>query len=110
MTADSLSALLRRADPAASPAILSSAEFSGAVHSRIRSVDTAPVSALANFARHIYPLAAALAFLASLAAGGSLAYSAHQRDRTDLFADAYARSIDPMLMHASQSAGIHLHR
>jgi hypothetical protein len=107
---DPLSALLRRADPAAGTAQTEPAAFAAAVHRRIRSADPTPVAFPSAFARQLYPLAAALAVLASVAAGGSLAYAAHQRERSDFFADAYARSIDPVLMHANQSAPAHGNR
>lgn len=110
---DPLSALLRRADPASDLPAANPASFAAAVHRRIRTVDTASAPAAAfpsALARQFYPLAAALALLASLAAGGSLAYAAHQRDRVTFFADAYARGIDPVLMHASLPASDHAHR
>jgi hypothetical protein len=111
---DPLSALLRRADPASALASADPAAFAASVRARIRTADTAPTRASATFpsafARQLFPLAAALALLASLAAGGSLAYAAHQRDRVAFFADAYARSIDPVLMHASLPAPGHAHR
>lgn len=111
---DPLSALLRRADPASTLPAADHADFAAAVHRRIRTADTAsapdPTAFPSAFARQLFPLAAALALLASLAAGGSLAYAAHQRDRVAFFADAYARSIDPVLMHASLPAAGHAHR
>lgn len=111
---DPLSALLRRADPASDLPAADPATFAASVHRRIRAADTAAVPATAAspsaFARQLYPLAAALALLASLAAGGSLAYAAHRNESRAFFADAYARSIDPVLMHASLPAAGHVHR
>jgi hypothetical protein len=105
--ADNLSALLRRADPAAgapSPA-LSADAFAAAVHARIQSADTASARLRrSGFASQLFPLAAALAIIASLAAGGSLAYAGAQRAQTEIHASAYARTIDPWLMHADRSA------
>lgn len=108
---DPLSALLRRADPASDLPAADPATFAASVHRRIRAADTAAASAFPSaFARQLYPLAAALALLASLAAGGSLAYAAHRNESRAFFADAYARSIDPVLMHASLPAAGHVHR
>lgn len=101
-----LRALLRRADPADGLASPPPAAFAAAVHARIASADTAAVRAVRAraFPRQLLPLAAALALLASLGAGSAAAYAAHQRERTDRYASALARSIDPWLMHADLDA------
>lgn len=104
--ADPLSDLLRRADPAA-PGISAPAAFAAAVHARIQSADTEASLRPRGLARHLLPLAAALAMLASVLAGGSAALAAHRRENTEHFAAAYARSVDPVLMHASHSASAH---
>lgn len=97
--------LLRRADPADDLAVSSSddaAAFAVAVHARIRAADTAVLSSpVARLASQLYPLAAALALLASLGAGATAAYAQHQRARGEVIAAAYARGIDPWLMHTS---------
>lgn len=106
-SADPLSSLLHRADPAANAGrTLDPAAFSAAVHARIRSSVTQPVPFLSfsGWRQELYNLAAALAIIAALAAGGSLAYARHQRETSDFYADAYARSIDPLQMHASHPA------
>lgn len=107
-SADSLSDLLRRGDPAAGATVPAPAAFAAAVHARIQSADTsvaaAPLRRRAGFASQLFPLAAALAIVASLAAGGSLAYAGAQRERVESSASAFARSIDPWLMHADRSA------
>jgi len=104
--ADSLSTLLARADPSASQRSpeLSAAAFAAAVHSRIQSADTAAPLRRSGLASQLLPLAAALAIVASLAAGGSFAYAGVQRDRVETHASAFARAIDPWLMHADRSA------
>ena len=99
-----LSALLRRADPAAAAPPPDSAFFAAAVHARIQSADTAASPRRPGLASQLFPLAAALAIVASLATGGSLAYAGAQRARTETHAAAYARTIDPWLMHADRSA------
>lgn len=112
--ADPLSDLLRRADPAA-PGAPAPVAFAAAVHARIRSADTeaawhpagGPRGVSSALARHLLPLAAALAVLASILAGGSAALAAHRRENTEHFAAAYARSVDPVLMHATHSASAH---
>lgn len=106
---DSLSSLLRRADPAAAAASPDPVAFAAAVHARIRGVDTAwrgrSVAPAARFAfalgRHLFPLAAALAVLASIGAGSAVAYARERDARVDAYADAYVRSIDPWQMHGS---------
>jgi hypothetical protein len=101
-----LRALLRRADPAG-PLPDADATFLAAVHARLRAAPGPPPTLrtwAAALARELNPLAAALALLAALGLGGSLAYAEHQRDRTARYADAYARSVDPWLMHL-HSAG-----
>ncbi len=115
----SLSALLRRADPAAPHASPhagadevsgSDSAFSAAVHARIGASRPAasPFAALFPgwFARQALPFAAALAVIASLAVGGGLAYAREQRARSETFATAYVRGIDPWLMHADQTSGL----
>lgn len=101
---DSLSSLLRRADPAAGASATDPAAFAAAVHTRIHAADTGPLFALRSFGRSLLPLAAALALLAALAAGSSVAYAQHQRKASELYATAYAKSVDPFLMHAELSA------
>lgn len=96
-----LRALLGRADPAgAADPGPSDAAFADAVRRRIRIAE----SASPRQRNQLFPLAAAFAVLASLVAGGSLAYAGVQRERTATHADAYARSIDPWLMHADRRA------
>ncbi len=112
--ADSLSDLLRRADPGAGALSPALSAFAAAVHARIQSADTATTPLRrAGLASQLFPLAAALAIVASLAAGGSLAYAGAQRDRVESKASAFARSIDPWLMHADRGAppasGSHAH-
>ena len=104
---DSLSALLRRADPAAGMAPPDPAAFAAAVHARIGASDLAPLSAPRAFGRQLLPLAAALAFLASVGAGSALAYAREHDTRTKVFATAYARSIDPWQMHGPASEHLH---
>lgn len=105
--ADPLSDLLRRADPAAQGTAPDSAAFAASVRARIQSADTEARLRPRGLARHLLPLAAALAVLASVLAGSSAALAAHRRDNTEHFASAYARSVDPVLMHASHSASAH---
>jgi hypothetical protein len=106
--APDLRALLRRADPVADLPPLDPAAFAAGVRSRLAA--PAPLARpaapswserLAALPRQLFPLAAALAVLASLGAGSALAYAKHQRERTEVFADAYALSVDPWLMHTS---------
>jgi hypothetical protein len=121
----SLRALLRRADPGEGMPGSDTAAFAAAVHTRIRASDTAPsetwhgrlarglellkwhgrpAHGLGNaFSRQLLPLAAALAVLASLGVGSATAYARHERDRTERYASALARSIDPWLMHAARA-------
>ncbi|MCU0793890.1 MAG: hypothetical protein MUE42_13790 [Opitutaceae bacterium] len=104
---DPLSALLHRADPAATAAAGDEAAFIAGVHARLRSspAGSSPVLLFPSWlARRALPLAAALAVLASLATGGGLAYAREQRIRTEAYASAYARSIDPWLMHAARTS------
>jgi hypothetical protein len=105
---DPLSDLLRRSDPGAGAPPHAAAAFAAAVHARIQSADTTAPLRRSALARQLFPLAAALAVVASLAAGGSLAYAGAQRDRVEAKADAFARSIDPWLMHADR-APAHVH-
>lgn len=108
-----LRALLRRADPAAGLAAPGPEAFAAAVHARIEAADTAPLRApggLRGFARQLFPLAAALAVIASLGAGSAAAYARGRDARAETFAAAYARSIDPWQMHGEPSAGAHVHR
>lgn len=107
---DPLSAMLHRADPAGSARAASEADhaaFAAGVHARLAANHAATPAAVLVFptwlTRHAMPLAAALALLAALAAGGGLAYAREQKIRSEAFAAAYARSIDPWLMHAAQS-------
>lgn len=107
-----LRALLRRADPAADLPALSAAEFSAGVHARIRAVDTAPLRAAGGLARQLFPLAAALAVLASVGAGSAVAYAREREVRAETFAAAYARNIDPWQKHApaaSENHAAHIH-
>ena len=107
---DSLSALLRRADPAAGAAPQEPAAFAAAVHGRIRAADLAPLAAARAFGRQLLPLAAALALLASVGAGSALAYARERDARAEAFATAYVRSIDPWQMHGPGPAPGHVHR
>jgi hypothetical protein len=98
-----LRALLHRADPAAGLPSLAPDTFAAGVHARIRSADTAPLrtpGALGGLGRRLFPLAAALAVLASLGAGSAVAYARERDARAETFAAAYARSIDPWQMRA----------
>lgn len=97
-----LSALLRRADPAVSLSPLPPADFAAAVRRRIRAAPP-PAASLSLFvrlglARELLPFAAVLALVGALA-GGGLAYAGRRADASALHAAAYARSIDPWLMH-----------
>jgi len=95
----SLRALLRRADPAADLAPVSDEAFAGAVHARILSADTASLRSVGALARQLFPLAAALAILASIGAGSAVAYARERDARAETFASAYARNIDPWQRH-----------
>lgn len=104
-----LRVFLRRADPArageASP-LSGHDEFVAEVHQRIRTRHREAGPAIGpRDGRHrpLRPLAAVLAVLAAFLAGGSVAYARHQRWVTDQQADAFARSVDPILMHAEQT-------
>lgn len=99
-----LRALLRRADAAADLPAVSADVFAAGVRSRIRAADTALLRAPGNLARHLYPLAAALAVLASIGAGSAVAYARERDARAEVFASAYARSIDPWQMHGAPAA------
>ncbi len=111
-----LRALLRRADPADGLTSPPPAAFAAAVHARIRSetglarpapgIDSVSVTHVPRaraLARQLLPLAAALALLASLGAGSAFAYAKHERERSERYVSAFARSIDPWLMHADRS-------
>jgi hypothetical protein len=108
-----LSRLLRRADPgAAASASIPTESFVAAVHARLRAETLAPSLWQRFFARQALPLAASLTVLASLAAGGTVAYAREQRARTEASASAYARSIDPWQLRdapASPAAPAHHH-
>jgi hypothetical protein len=104
----SLSAVLRRSDPASDAADATSADFAAGVRARIRAAEAAHSRPLSIFARLPYPLAAALALLASLGAGTSLAVARERSARAETFAAAYVRSIDPLQMHPA--ADSHAHR
>ena len=104
---DALSALLRRADPAAGAARADPPAFAAAVHARIRAADLAPLSATRSFGRRLLPLAAALAFLASVGGGSALAFARGRGARAEIFATAYVRSIDPWQMHGPGSDHVH---
>jgi hypothetical protein len=98
---DPLTALLRRADPAAGTADPAPGDFAAAVHRRIQQGDTASIFVgHARQIRLLYPLAAALALIASLGLGSGLAYSRARESRAATFAAAYVRSIDPWTMHS----------
>jgi hypothetical protein len=103
-----LRALLRRADPAADHTMPAPADFASAVHARIAaSGDPLPFPSsllrVSGLGRQLFPLAAALALLASLGAGSAAAYARERETRSEFFAAAYARSIDPWQMHAARS-------
>lgn len=96
-----LASLLRRADPAADAPGCAPEHFAAAVRARILVAERADVALQGHPTRHFMPLAAALALLASLGAGSFAAQTRQERARTELFASAYARSIDPWLMHST---------
>ncbi len=97
-----LSRLLRRADPAAaSSASIPPEAFVAVVHARLRTESAAPSLWQRFLARQALPLAASLTVIASLAVGGSVAYAREQRARTEAYASAYARSIDPWQLHGA---------
>lgn len=96
-----LGALLRRADPADGAPPLSPERFAAQVRARIQAAEQAGSHGHGGWARQLLPLAAALAVMASLGAGALAAHHRQDRARTELFAAAYARSIDPWLMHAA---------
>ncbi len=101
-----LDALLRRADPAAVLSPVSPERFASRVRERIRAAGPARN----RWHEQFLPLAAALAVLASLGAGSAVAYARQRNQNTDFFAAAYARSVDPWLMHATsrdQTPGSH---
>jgi hypothetical protein len=99
-----LRALLRRADAAADLSPVSTADFAAGVHARLRSGHTAPLRASQGFARQLFPLAAALALAAALGAGSAVAYARERDARSETFAAAYVRNIDPWQKHASSGA------
>jgi hypothetical protein len=82
---------------------LNASAFVDGVRARIASHATADSwpERVASLHRLLLPLAAALALLASLGAGSAFAFAQHKRERTEFFADAYAVSVDPWLMHTS---------
>ena len=96
-----LRALLRRADPAADMTALPAGDFSAGVHRRIRAEDTAALRAADGFGRQLFPLAAALAMLASIGAGSAVAYARERDAHAETFAAAYARNIDPWQKHGA---------
>ncbi len=96
-----LAALLRRADPAKGAAGIHPELFATQVRARIRAAEAEEAGLKRHWTSHFLPLAAALALLASLSAGAVAAHARQERARNELFASAYARSIDPWLMHAS---------
>ena len=104
-----LSALLRRADPAGSLAPRDAAEFAAAVHRRIRTPEAKdslrPVSARGTFGPEWLPFAAVLALMGAFATGGILAYAGQRDSRSAYQAAAYARSVDPWLMHGPAADG-----
>lgn len=97
---DSLSALLRRADPAAGRATVASPAFAAAVHARIHADDTALLRASRGLRSQLLPFAAALALIASIGGGSVVALAQNRALRSETFAAAYARSIDPWQMHS----------
>jgi len=99
-----LRALLRRADPAADLPALPADDFAAGVHARILASEASRPRALAGFARQLFPLAAALAVLASIGAGSAVAYAREREARADSFATAYARNIDPWQKHAAATS------
>lgn len=96
--------LLRRADPAARLAPLDRRDFVAAVHARIEQIDTPAALRSPRLPRLLFPLAAALAILASLGAGSALAYSRGRDAESRAFAAAFARNVDPWQRHAADSA------
>jgi hypothetical protein len=99
-----LRALLRRADAAADLSPVSAADFAAGVHARLQADTHAPLRASRGFASQLFPLAAALALAAALGAGSALAYARERDARTETFAAAYVRNIDPWQKHASLGA------
>ncbi len=103
-----LSALLGRSDPAGLIEPLPPADFSAAVHRRLDTVSRSVVSVgvlhRLGFAREVLPFAAAIALVGGLV-GGGLAYADKRAHTTALHVAAYARSIDPWLMHAPATTG-----
>jgi len=101
-TDPALSALLRRADLAVSLSPLPPADFASAVHRRLRAAPPPAASrsllVRLGLARELLPFAAVLALVGALA-GGGLAYAGQRANATAVNAAAYARSIDPWLMH-----------
>lgn len=103
-----LRSLLRRADPACREdyrGVGEADDFAAAVHQRIRVASRAEGSAggpAMGWRRELRPMAAVAAVIAALLAGGSAAYARHQRLIIERQADAFVRSIDPVLMHADQ--------
>lgn len=105
-TDPALSALLRRADPAGSIEPLPPEDFAAAVHRRLRARASVSWRARLGLAREILPFAAALTLVGALA-GSGLAYAAQRSHTTTVHAAAYARSIDPWLMHGPALASLH---
>ncbi len=103
-----LRALLRRADPAARDGSdrVPQEIFAAEVRARIdRLAPTQPSHATPRrWQAELNALAACLALFAALAAGGFAAYIRHPAKVTERHAAAYARSIDPVLMHAAHPA------
>lgn len=99
-----LRALLRRADPSSELPPITSDAFLAGVHARIRAADTALLRAPRSLAQQLFPLAAALAVIASLGAGSAVAYAREKDARAETFATAYARSIDPWQMRAAEGS------
>lgn len=101
-----LRALLRRADAAADLSPVSAADFAAGVHARLQA-DThtqAALRASRGFASQLFPLAAALALAAALGVGSAVAYARERDARSETFAAAYVRNIDPWQKHASLGA------
>ena len=97
-----LTPLLKRADPgSAFIATMPPTAFVAAVHARLNAPVPAPSLWQRFLARQALPLAASLTVLASLATGGTIAYAREQRARTQAYASAYARSIDPWQIHGA---------
>lgn len=105
-----LRALLRRGDPAADLPAVPADAFAAGVHVRIREADTAVLRASGRLARQLFPLAAALAVIASIGAGSAVAYARERGECAEVFASAYARSIDPWQMHGAPAADTAGHR